>query len=97
MARLVTVIPTCAPESCVERHAQRQLDAGGAGVPGRRGLLDLGAVDGHEGELGGDEDAAGGDQEQGEREQEPLGHGRTPGGGTSSRPGPAVSERQGRL
>ena len=70
MARLVTVIPTWAPESWVESDAQRPLEPLRPGVARGGLLLDLGAVDGDEGELGRDEESARRDECEREREQQ---------------------------
>ena len=86
MARLVTVMPTWAPESCVDSDAQRPLQPLRPGVA-RGGLpLDLGAVDGDEGELGRDEDPARRDECQREREQQQGGrHGASESGMRAAR------------
>ena len=57
MARLVMVMPTWAPESWVDSERSARSTPGRRSVAVRGGPLDLGAVDGDEGELRGDEDA----------------------------------------
>ena len=78
MARLVTVMPTWAPESWVDSERSAVCTPLRAGVTVGGRPLDLGAVDRDERELGGHEDAAGDDQDQRGGEQEPGGHGCSP-------------------
>ena len=70
MARLVTVMPTWAPESWVDSDRSALCSPWAPRVAGRGVLLDLRAVDGDEGELGRDEDAARRDEREREREQQ---------------------------
>ncbi len=58
MARLVIVMPTWAPESCVDRVRRAFWTPAAAGVTGLGGPGDLAAVDGDEGELRRHEDPA---------------------------------------
>ena len=58
MARLVTVMPTWAPDSWVDSDFSARCTPGARGVATGGGLLDRAAVDGDQSELGGDEDAA---------------------------------------
>ncbi len=67
-------MPTCAPDSWVDRLRSAFWTPSARGVTRRRGPLDLAAVDGDERELGGHEHAAGEDQEQRDAEEQPLGH-----------------------
>ena len=74
MARLVTVMPTWAPESCVDSERSAAQHADGPGVTLGGELLDAGPVDGDERELRRDEDAARDDEHQRDRQQDPGGH-----------------------
>ena len=67
MARLVTVMPTWAPESWVDSERSAAARPGRRASPSAAACSTRAAVDGDEGELGGHEDAARGDEQQGER------------------------------
>ena len=75
MARLVTVIPTWAPESCVDSERSALCTPWAAWSPACGVPVDLGAVDGDERELGRDEDPTGRDQQQREGQEQQVGHG----------------------
>ena len=84
MPRLVTVMPTWAPDSWVDSDRSPACTPSGRGVTVGCGAVDLVAVDGDERELGGDEEAAQRDQQERDREQYPGGHPRPPKGGSGS-------------
>ena len=74
IARLVTVMPTWAPESCVDSDRRASCTPRAPSSPSAAARSTLGAVDGDEGELRGHEEAAGGHEGQREEEQEEGGH-----------------------